>query len=143
MQSVINASNTGAVNVSFQGTSIAFFGNSPPSWASQQFQVTIDNNKPYNTSTSDTDPQHYMQWYQSPLLPSETHSISVSDMDGLALDYMVITPGPDTPLTGHTLMIDDFYQGIKYSGKWQNLTSQTFDGSSTILGGMHMQLRRR
>ena len=124
------------MTISFQGTSIAMIGNTPPNWDSQQFRVTIDDNKPYNTSTSDTSPQHYMQWYQSPLLSDGDHEIVLDDLSGIALDFMVITPGPDTPFTGQVLMVDDFYEGIEYSGSWQISEDQTFAGAPTIIGGM-------
>jgi hypothetical protein len=87
-------------------------------------EVTIDDDKPYSSSTGDTHPQNYMQWYQSPTLPSEHHSVTISQTQGEAVDYVVITPGDDTPLSGETLMVDDTYSGIHYSGSgWSSVSS--------------------
>ena len=97
---------------------------------SQTFQVSIDGTKPYTTSTTDSDPPHYMQWYQSPLLSAGMHTIVLSALSGLAVDYVVITPAPDTLLTGETLMVDDSYEGISYSGNWQTTSNTTFAGGT-------------
>jgi hypothetical protein len=87
-------------------------------------EVTIDGNTPYSSSTGDTHPQLYMQWYQSPVLPSGPHSVKISQMQGEAVDYLVIMPGDDTPLNGETLMVDDTYSGIHYSGSgWRSVGS--------------------
>jgi hypothetical protein len=45
-------------------------------------------------------------------------------MWGEAVDYLVITPGDDTPLNGETLLVDDTYSGIHYSGSgWSSVDS--------------------
>ena len=126
------------MSVTFSGTSLALVGNTPsndPTNTSQIFTVTIDGGRPYNTSTSDPHPQTYRQWYQSPLLPSGTHTIAFGHLFGVALDYMLITPASDTPLTDQTtLMVDDYYSGIKYTGSWQGSTNQTLI-TGTPIGG--------
>jgi hypothetical protein len=101
-------------------------GNTPPTTNanSQTVEVTIDDNTPYSSSTGDTHPQDYMQWYQSPVLPSGHHSVTISQMQGLAVDYLVITPAYDTPLNGETLIVDDTYSGIQYLGSgWSSFVS--------------------
>jgi hypothetical protein len=45
-------------------------------------------------------------------------------MQGEAVDYLVIMPGNDTPLDGETLIVDDTYSGIHYSGSgWRTVAS--------------------
>jgi hypothetical protein len=40
------------------------------------------------------------------------------------VDYLIITPGDDTPLNGETLIVDDTYSGIHYSGSgWKSAAS--------------------
>ena len=102
------------------------------------FQVTIDNNSPYNTSTDDDSPEHYRQWYQSPPLTDGPHNISFDLLDGQGIDYILVAPGPQSSLTGATLMIDDTYNGIKYSSGWQTVQNSTYVKSSIIPGNSFM-----
>ena len=114
------------------------FGPTANVGTTQVFRVTIDNNTPYNTSTDDTNPEHYRQWYQSPQLSEGTHNITFDQLDGEALDYILVAPGPQTPLAGATLMIDDTYNGIKYSDGWQSVQNSTYAKSSIIPGSNFM-----
>jgi hypothetical protein len=50
--------------------------------------------------------------------------VTISQMRGEAVDYLVITPGDGTPLDGETLIVDDMYNGIHYSGSgWISVAS--------------------
>ncbi|KAJ7587012.1 hypothetical protein C8J56DRAFT_943392 [Mycena floridula] len=123
----------GAFSVSFTGIQIAMFGNTDS--GSQNFQVAIDKNLAYTTSTGDKDPQTWLQWYQSPLLLEGVHTITVSQMRGLAIDLLLVTPGPETLLNGQPLLVDDAYAGITYNGPgWKEVTSQKFVESGTVHG---------
>lgn len=99
------------------GVGFSVWGNTPGSADSQEFQVSIDDSGPYTSSTSDPTPQTWMQWYQSPTLNSGRHGVNISSLYGEAVDLIAITPGPDTPLSGRTLIVDDGHPSIKYEGK--------------------------
>lgn len=129
----------GSFSLSFDGTEFRVVGYTQPVGTSPQFQVTIDTNTAYNTSTDDNAPEHWQQWYQSPVLPDGHHTIKIDQMNGIGIDFMVLTPGPDTQLNGQTLIVDDTYNGIKYSGAngnggWQVNNNAAFV-QSTIWGG--------
>ncbi|KAJ7587013.1 hypothetical protein C8J56DRAFT_943396 [Mycena floridula] len=125
----------GGFSVSFTGMQIAMFGNT--NTGSQNFQVAVDKNPAYTASTGDTDPQTWLQWYQSPLLLEGVHTITVSQMRGLAIDLLLVTPGPETLLNGQPLLVDDAYTGITYNGPgWKEVTSQKFVESGTTIHGL-------
>ncbi|RDB18334.1 hypothetical protein Hypma_000419 [Hypsizygus marmoreus] len=108
----------GTLSISFLGTSISFFGNTPSAKASQNIFVSIDGGIPYSTSYGDPSPPTALQWYQSPLLSDSTHTIDITHLAGTSVDYMVITAGQNTPLSGETLIVDDSDSAIAYEGKW-------------------------
>jgi hypothetical protein len=57
-------------------------------------------------------------------MSSGHHSVTITQMQGESVDYLIITPGNDTPLDGETLVVDDTYSGIHYSGSgWISVTS--------------------
>lgn len=117
------------------GVAVALYGNTPKNLisASQDFQVIIDGAPAYKSSTTDTKPQTYMQWYQSPLLTQGSHTVTLKEMYS-ALDLILITPGPDTPLASQTLMVDDVYDGITYTGGgWKEVRDKKYaEGSASI-----------
>lgn len=107
-------------SVDTQGTSVAFFGVTPPIFTNSQIlTVSIDGNTPYNTSYSDPNPQSYRQWYQSPTLPDGLHTISLSHISGTSLDYAVVTVGPSTPLINERIIVDNDDPGIFFNGSWR------------------------
>ncbi|KAF8869286.1 hypothetical protein BD779DRAFT_762674 [Infundibulicybe gibba] len=109
----------GSLELTFQGTSIAFIGNTPPTKQSQNITVTIDGGNPYNTSYNDPHPQNYLQWYQSPILPDGTHKLTLDGIAGTSVDFAVISAGPKTPLdSNQKVIVDDDSPEIQYSGKW-------------------------
>jgi hypothetical protein len=114
------------------GVAVAIWGTTAK--APQEFSVSIDGNPSYETSTSDKDPQSYLQWYQSPQLPPGQHSINVTNILATGIDYFVVTPGPDTSLEGKSLLVDDMYPGIKYNGAgWKARRGQRFRRREKIL----------
>lgn len=109
------------------GTAVALYGNSPAKGMSQNFQVAIDGASSYTTSTTDPNPQTWMQWYQSPEMSDGLHTITVNDMPGTGIDLILITPGPETPLDSQILMIDDTYSGITFKGDgWKEERDRRF-----------------
>ncbi|KAF8878195.1 hypothetical protein BD779DRAFT_1447868 [Infundibulicybe gibba] len=109
----------GSLELSFQGTSIAFVGNTPPAERSQNVTVTIDGGTPYNTSYNDPQPQRYLQWYQSPVLPDGTHNLTLDGIGGTSVDFAVISAGPGTSLdSNQKVIVDDNSPEIQYSGSW-------------------------
>ncbi|PPQ79302.1 hypothetical protein CVT25_002579 [Psilocybe cyanescens] len=109
----------GTLQMKFYGTSVAFFGVTPPVFPdSQILSVSIDGSTPYNTSYSDPNPQTYRQWYQSPLLPDGPHFVSLSHIAGTSLDYAVVTVGPSTPLTNEHIIVDNDDPSVTFNGTW-------------------------
>ncbi|KAG6907922.1 hypothetical protein DXG01_006852 [Tephrocybe rancida] len=120
-----------SLTVSFQGTSIAFVGNSPYVRCSQYVYVSIDGGEASQQAYTDSSPQNTIQWYKSRTLSDGSHTISITRIAGVALDYMVVTAGLTTPLSGQTLIVDDGDSAISYSGSWSNPSGRyVTDGSS-------------
>ena len=101
------------------GTSVAFIGNTPNALSSQWAFVSIDGELEYNISYMDPAPPSARQWFQSPTLSDGTHTINVSRIAGTSIDFVVITAGQDTPLSGETLIVDDGDPSIAYRGEWK------------------------
>jgi hypothetical protein len=113
------------------GTSIAFIGNTPPLFAaeSQSATVSIDGGQPYNITYGDPKPPSYTQWYMSPTLAEGSHTISVGQLDGTAVDFALISVGPETSLSGKTIFVDDTNSAIQYSGQWSVNTDKFSAGT--------------
>jgi hypothetical protein len=117
--------------VLMSGTAIAIWGNNA---LVQGFRVQIDNNSAYNTSSADPTPQTYSQWYQSPVLKDGQHNMNLSRLHGEAVDFMIITPGPQTRLDGQILIVDDSYSGINYYGSgWKEVHDTRYRNLANIL----------
>ncbi|KAG6910353.1 hypothetical protein DXG01_011422 [Tephrocybe rancida] len=108
----------GTLGVTFHGTGIAFHGNTPSAANSQNFQASIDGGSSSQNSYGDSSPPTAQQWYQSPKLSDTQHTIALSHIAGASVDYMVISAGPNTPLSGERLIVDDDDGDITYSGNW-------------------------
>ncbi|KAF9474029.1 hypothetical protein BDN70DRAFT_936975 [Pholiota conissans] len=119
----------GSMSMSFQGTSIAFIGNTPPQGLSQSGTVSIDGGAVTAFSYGSTKPPAYIQWYQSPTLSDANHTITVDRLDGTALDMVLITVGPNTPLAGNKVFIDNNDPALQYSGSWAESTDGFNAGS--------------
>lgn len=98
--------------------------------------VTIDDDSPYNTSYDDPKPQSYRQWYQSPTLSDGSHKISLDNIAGTSLDYIVVTAGNSTPLAETTVIVDDNDPAIVYTGSWAH-TFETFGRLFPFGNGTH------
>ncbi|KAF9474030.1 hypothetical protein BDN70DRAFT_345730 [Pholiota conissans] len=108
----------GKMTMAFTGTSVAFIGNTPPQGLSQSATVSIDGEAASVFSYGSTKPPAYIQWYQSPTLSNERHTITVDRMDGTAIDIVLVTVGPNTPLGTNKVFVDNNDPAIQYSGSW-------------------------
>ncbi|KAF9077606.1 hypothetical protein BDP27DRAFT_1253642 [Rhodocollybia butyracea] len=134
--SSIFSSTPGNIAFSFQGTSISFKGNTPSSTISPTwFLAGIDENTPYNVSFPDAGPtQIYTQWYQTPTLSDGLHNINFSNI-AIDFDYALITPGPTTPLSGSTIVVDDKNSEITYTGDgWVTSAAEIVFGGGEVSG---------
>ncbi|KAK0466687.1 hypothetical protein IW261DRAFT_1598303 [Armillaria novae-zelandiae] len=113
----------GSFSVSFEGISIAFTGNTPPSTRQQNFSVYIDDADGYVASYPSTPTQEYMQWYTSPTLEEGNHTITLIDMDWTDVDYALIGVGNQTTAPGKDILVDDTSDNIIWTGDWQTNTS--------------------
>ncbi|KAJ7107080.1 hypothetical protein C8R44DRAFT_714866 [Mycena epipterygia] len=116
-----NAGPFASFNYTFQGTSIAFYGNTPPAENTQTMSVRIDQDTAYQSTYPA--PQEYRQWYASPALSDATHTVVMDAMVFIDLDYATVTAGPNTPLKSTTLIVDDDDPEFVYEGKWTRNTN--------------------
>ncbi|KAK0188326.1 hypothetical protein F5146DRAFT_1122553 [Armillaria mellea] len=111
-----NASNStyGSFSVTFEGISIAFTGNTPPSTDKQNFSVFIDESYAY---------AEYMQWFLSPMLEEGKHTITLTGMHETDVDYALVSVGNQTTVIGKDIVVDSLSDGIVWVGNWQTNTS--------------------
>ncbi|KAJ7670912.1 hypothetical protein DFH06DRAFT_143334 [Mycena polygramma] len=122
----------------FDGTSVSLVGCTPPS----QYNQTIGLADPTNDTTSITQPQRYRPYtyppmvsgfsgfggpfYTSGTLPTPGQMVlGLSNANGLAIDYALVTAGDSTNLQGQTIIVDDASPEIFWNGNWvahDNLT---------------------
>lgn len=127
----------GTISLMFEGTSVAFFGITPPVFTDSQIvTVSIDGGTPYNSTYDDSNPQSYRQWYQSPILQDGQHNISLTHVEGTELDFAVVTvpKGRVASLVDQQVIVDDTDGAFTYKGAWKVNTTQFAAG--TIPGGL-------
>jgi hypothetical protein len=108
-----------------QGVSISIWG--VTATLSQNFQVSIDSYPAYTSSTTDSDPQTYMQWYESAAQSDGQHTLDLTGNRAMTVDFFLVKPSLRTLLSGKTLFVDDDYTGITYSGSgWKLMEDQKF-----------------
>lgn len=74
----------------------------------------------------DPSPPSSRQWFQTPTLSDAKHTVKISRIAGTSVDFVVITAGQDTPLSGEKLIVDDDDPFITYEGSWtQNKDTYT------------------
>ncbi|KAF8891343.1 hypothetical protein BD779DRAFT_197939 [Infundibulicybe gibba] len=105
----------GSLDFAFHGTAVAFYGNTGTGL--QNATVSIDGGSPYNSSFPGPS-QQYLQWYQSPQLQEGNHTISLTNLADVSVDFIVVTAGPSTPLSNQTVIVDDDDPSIHYTGNW-------------------------
>ncbi|CAA7267296.1 unnamed protein product [Cyclocybe aegerita] len=124
-----NGVDFGTFTFNFEGSSVAFIGNTPVRQLSQSALVSIDGGAPTNISYGDNSPPSYMQWYQSPTLSDGRHTITVSRIGSTSVDFAVVKVGRNTALSGKTVIVDDDNSAISYSSNWRRTPSR-FDAGT-------------
>ncbi|THV06258.1 hypothetical protein K435DRAFT_789667 [Dendrothele bispora CBS 962.96] len=120
-----DSSSPATFTASFQGTSIAFVGNTPHPNSSQSFMIAIDGAQ--DEPVTYPEPEVNCQWYTSHMLnDSGSHQIVLSQLDKVSVDFAFITAGENTPLAGQTIIVDDSSPEINWSGQWQERSNQKF-----------------
>ncbi|KAK7028929.1 hypothetical protein VNI00_014766 [Paramarasmius palmivorus] len=95
-------------DTSFHGTSIALYGYVLES------TVELDTTIRANGSS-----QAAMDWYQSPLLSDQEHTIIAQFGDITIIDYALIQAGTTTDLSGKTIFVDDTNKDeLWFTGQW-------------------------
>ncbi|KAJ7451338.1 hypothetical protein FB451DRAFT_1145721 [Mycena latifolia] len=116
----------GAWVFEFEGTSVAFFGITPPTQFNQTFgignsalpDVNITNPRNY-TAYKYLAASHGGQFYASAGLDNpEQFRIGFTGARGLALDYALVAVGQSTVLKGQTILVDDSSSEIIWNGNW-------------------------
>ncbi|KAK0501863.1 hypothetical protein EDD18DRAFT_1347927 [Armillaria luteobubalina] len=117
----VSSSIYGSFSVTFEGSVIAFTGNTPVSTQKQTFSVSIDDAYTYVASYPFT--HTYMQWYTSPTLEEGTHTITLTEMEGIDVDYALIDASNQTAVLGKNILVDSTSDDIAWIGDWQTNTS--------------------
>ncbi|KAK0432634.1 hypothetical protein EV421DRAFT_2023885 [Armillaria borealis] len=118
-----NPSNStyGSFSVTFEGISIAFTGNTPPSTNRQNFSVFID--EAYAYVASYPSQAEYMQWFMSPTLEEGNHTITLTGMDETDVDYAIVGVSNQTTVIDKDILVDSPSDSIVWVGDWQTNTS--------------------
>ncbi|KAK0243379.1 hypothetical protein EDD85DRAFT_786286 [Armillaria nabsnona] len=116
-----STSTYGSFSVTFEGISIAFTGNTPGTSNKQDFSVSIDGAEAYVASYPS--PAEYLQWYMSPTLEEGNHTVTLSEMDNIDVDYAIVAVGNQTTVQGKDILVDDTSNAIAWTGDWQTNTS--------------------
>ncbi|KAJ7582323.1 hypothetical protein C8J56DRAFT_895110 [Mycena floridula] len=132
--------------ITFDGTSILFIGDLSQSIS---LVATIDDKVMPSVTIGPSNSDVYGRWYQSPTLgdTKDKHTIrltppSANIDDVLDLDYIAVTPGMETPLSGKTLQVDDTYSGLNFGSGWQPTNNVLFDpvfSDTTFYSGLPFQ----
>ncbi|KAK0466686.1 hypothetical protein IW261DRAFT_1683409 [Armillaria novae-zelandiae] len=123
-----SSSTYGSFSVTFEGSSIAFTGNTPPRTQKQTFSVSIDEADTYVASYPSK--HTYMQWYMSPMLKEGTHTITLTEMEGTYVDYALISVSNQTNILGKDILVDSISDRIVWTGDWQTDTSTLIHASN-------------
>ncbi len=110
-----------------------FTGNTPGTSNKQNFSVSIDGADEYVASYPS--PAEYLQWYMSPTLEEGNHTITLSELDNIDVDYAIVAVGNQTTVQGKDILMDDTSNAIVWTGDWQANTS--------TLAHVHEGLRRQ
>lgn len=126
----------GTLNLTFQGTSIGFYGNTNPLAAGfDVLTVSIDGETPSNYTHVNPTIQTWTRWYQSPTLASGSHKISLARIYSPAFDVAIVKTSKDTVLPQQVLLVEDDDPAIVYSGNWKN-NGDVINGGNTTLPSM-------
>ncbi|KAJ7586590.1 hypothetical protein C8J56DRAFT_756019, partial [Mycena floridula] len=119
----------------FTGVGIAFYGDIYTGTPSLAFNVSVDG-KPATqssvTSAAGFFRVPYFPFWQSSVIDlasgDDTHTIDITQLPYIGLDFILVTPGTTTPLSGKTVIVDDDYANIQYVGHWQTSKGQQLQG---------------
>ncbi|KAK0190372.1 hypothetical protein F5146DRAFT_551348 [Armillaria mellea] len=116
-----NTSTYGTFSVTFEGISIGFTGNTLPTSSKQDFSVAIDGAEAYVASYPS--PAEYLQWYTSPMLEEGNHTITLSELEHIDVDYAIFAVRNQTTIQGKDILVDDTSNAFVWTGNWQTNTS--------------------
>ncbi|KAK7000756.1 Gpr1 family protein [Favolaschia claudopus] len=126
--------------LAFDGTSVALFGLTPP----VQYNQTVGISDPSVDQTNITRPDSYRNYtysasaYGGQIFTSGVVSdasqiqIGLSDANGLAIDYALVTAGSTTNLQGQTILVDDRNPEIFWDGNWTMRENDTLSIQYTL-----------
>ncbi|KAK7005990.1 Gpr1 family protein [Favolaschia claudopus] len=124
----------------FEGTSVALFGVTPPI----QYNQTIRIADPSVDKTNATQPNSYRaytypvssqggQFFTSGVVHNDSQiRIGLSNADGVAIDYALVTAGNLTNLQGQTILVDDRSSEIFWDGNWTMVDNYSLPVQCTI-----------
>lgn len=111
------------------GISVAFFGYTAKPTQLQYATYSIDNGPRFNSSYGGGPLNQYKQWWISPPLAEGNHTVNVTSLDGTKVDFALVTAGPNTPLDGTTVLVDDDDASLRYiGGGWVASSAQFHSG---------------
>jgi hypothetical protein len=108
------------------GASVSLFGVTPP----RQYNQTIGIADPASDKDIITQPKDYRpytypsaafggQFYTSGILPAPGQMLlGLSNANGIAIDYALVTASNSTNLQGQTILVDDASPEIFWDGSW-------------------------
>ncbi|KAF7332882.1 hypothetical protein MVEN_02393500 [Mycena venus] len=112
----------------FDGASVSLFGVTPPNQYNQTIGIADPaSNKDITTPPKDSDYRPYMypsaafggQFYTSGTLPAPGQMVlGLSNANGIAIDYVLVTASNSTNLQGQTIIVDDANPEIFWNGSW-------------------------
>ncbi|KAJ3488305.1 hypothetical protein NLJ89_g11631 [Agrocybe chaxingu] len=110
----------GYFSFDFEGTLVSFFGVTPLPSATRNITASIDGATPTTSGFGfgDFASPSYRQWYQSPELPDGKHTITVSGIEGISVDYAIVRTSNSTSFRGKRIIVDNDDPSIHYSGSW-------------------------
>ncbi|KAF9064522.1 hypothetical protein BDP27DRAFT_1333364 [Rhodocollybia butyracea] len=131
---------TNAIQITYIGAAIAFFGFTPGNNTEFQVELSLAESaaiEPPASNVSFPLPATYCQFYTSPdeLLSLQSNvtpsNILVTVPIGLAWDYALVKITNSTDLSGQTILVDDANDEIEWTGNW-TVKSDTFLDLGTL-----------
>ncbi|THU90109.1 hypothetical protein K435DRAFT_841575 [Dendrothele bispora CBS 962.96] len=112
-----------------RGTSISFYGFTPPAEANQTFTVSLSSSGSQDEQVSYPQPAVGDLWYTSAVTSPDSVLTDWIDIQfggpNLIFDYALATVAELTELRGETILVDDSNSEIQWLGNWQEKTNYT------------------
>ncbi|PPR01251.1 hypothetical protein CVT24_006015 [Panaeolus cyanescens] len=121
------------MSITFHGTGLALIGfGGAPDLAQRHAQITLDPGTPQVTQLP-LPPlpkiyDHYQQFYTSPNLTEGIHTIHFNACEWHAFDFAIARIGPNAPILGKTLLVDDSDEQVEYLGVGWYRNDSTIEG---------------